>query len=180
MRLFIALKIDDVIANTIDKWQEDNKVPGKRVKKENLHFTLCFLGERPESDLDSLKEILTDTLKDTKNFTISLQGLGVLPRITEPRVLYIDVDEGKEALVNLAKQISQAIPFYEEKKPFKPHLTISRLKDYQEKPNLDNLWGKKDCYSFGSFKATEVILFSSDLRPSGPIYTPRAICPLVD
>lgn len=183
MRLFIAVPVVNSVAKNIENWLEKMDIPGKRVRVENLHFTLCFLGERPVKEINNIKEALRDGLKDKKAFNLSLNGINAFPSKKNPRVLFIEAKKGKEELIDLAQTVERTLSFYQRDKPFLPHLTVSRLKDYRDKGDkndLESLFLDNKDVEFGEFKIDQVILFSSDLRPSGPIYTPQVICPLVD
>jgi 2'-5' RNA ligase len=83
--------------------------------------------------------------------------------------------EGKEALVSLQQQIEvllEKIGFQAEDRPFHPHLTLGRVKSSRGREDLVGRMEKYREEEFGDFLVERVNLFKSDLRPSGPIYTP--------
>ena len=83
--------------------------------------------------------------------------------------------EGKEALVSLQQQIEvllEKIGFQAEDRPFHPHLTLGRVKSSRGREELVGRMEKYREEEFGDFLVERVNLFKSDLRPSGPIYTP--------
>ncbi|MDD2430082.1 MAG: RNA 2',3'-cyclic phosphodiesterase [Firmicutes bacterium] len=179
MRLFIAVKVAYDVANEIKKWSREVNLPGKKVEAENLHFTLYFLGERFESP-SQIFGYLDEALRDKKPFVLRLRGLGAFFSRTTPKVLYIKVEEGSKQLCELEKIVASSLPFYKRDKPFKPHLTVSRLKEDVNKRALEELLEQYKSKEFGSFKVDKVILFSSNLRPSGPVYKAEAQWKLVD
>jgi 2'-5' RNA ligase len=66
----------------------------------------------------------------------------------------------------------EKIGFQPEDRSFRPHLTLGRMKSSRGK---EELVGRMERYreeEFGDFEVERVVLFKSDLRPSGPIYTP--------
>jgi len=82
--------------------------------------------------------------------------------------------DGKEMLVSLQEQIEarlEKIGFAPEDRPFQPHLTLGRMKSSRGKEELGRRMEKYTEEEFGAFQIERVVLFKSDLRPSGPIYT---------
>jgi 2'-5' RNA ligase len=83
--------------------------------------------------------------------------------------------DGREVLILLQKQIEtqlEKIGFQPEDRPFHPHLTLGRMKSSRGKEELVGRMEKHREEEFGDFQVERVILFKSDLRPTGPIYTP--------
>jgi len=82
--------------------------------------------------------------------------------------------DGKEMLISLQEQIEaclEKIGFEPEDRPFQPHLTLGRMKSSRGKEELVRKMEKHTEEEFGDFQVGRVVLFKSDLRPSGPIYT---------
>jgi 2'-5' RNA ligase len=81
---------------------------------------------------------------------------------------------GKEILAGLQKQIEiqlEKIGFQPENRLFQPHLTLGRMRSSRGKEELVGGMEKHREEEFGDFQVERVILFKSDLKPSGPIYT---------
>jgi 2'-5' RNA ligase len=82
--------------------------------------------------------------------------------------------DGREVLVSFQKQIEtqlEKIGFQPEDRPFHPHLTLGRMKSSRGKEELVGRMERHKEEEFGDFQVERVILFKSDLKPSGPIYT---------
>jgi len=82
--------------------------------------------------------------------------------------------EGKEVLIALQKGVDgelKKIGFEPEERDFNPHLTLGRTKSSQGREELIGRMEKYQEEEFGNFRVERVILFESDLKPSGPIYT---------
>lgn len=82
---------------------------------------------------------------------------------------------GREVFTLLQKQIEtqlEKIGFQPEARPFHPHLTLGRMKSSRGKEELVERIEKHKEEEFGAVQVERVVLFKSDLRPSGPIYTP--------
>ena len=82
--------------------------------------------------------------------------------------------DGKAILTSFQKQIEtqlEKIGFQPEDRPFHPHLTLGRMKSSRGKEELVGRMEKHREEEFGDFQVERMILFKSDLTPSGPIYT---------
>lgn len=180
MRLFVAVKVEPVICDEIASWLAKVNIPGKKVSPENFHLTLCFLGERPESDLLQLKTILLKTFTDIKGFTLGFKGMGVFFHLKDPRILYLKIYPGYKDLCLLQEKVAKAIPFYKAEKSYTPHLTLLRVKENVNPQILAEFISQNENLEFGQFKVKEVTLFSSDLRAFGPVYKALVNCSLVD
>jgi len=65
----------------------------------------------------------------------------------------------------------EPLGFVREKRPFQPHLTIGRVKDRRKLQAPIDAMAELKIPEFDSFDVTEIILYKSDLRPTGAIYT---------
>jgi 2'-5' RNA ligase len=82
---------------------------------------------------------------------------------------------GIQARVETALEV---LGFAREKRSFRPHLTIGRVKDRRWLQSLVDAMASLDMKPFNSFDADEIILYKSDLRPTGAIYTKLHRMPL--
>ncbi|MCC6003162.1 MAG: RNA 2',3'-cyclic phosphodiesterase [Thermofilum sp.] len=174
IRSFVAVKIEapDVLAQ-ITRLQTDLQKTGlsaKFVESENLHLTLKFLGEVPAPKLEIAKIKLSE-VKST-SFKITLRGVGAFPNISRPRVLWIGVSNGAEALISLANQVREklsSLKFPGTGEEFQPHLTIARLKGPLNKESRNIIDACRDTV-FGDQEIRYFSLYRSILTPKGPIY----------
>jgi 2'-5' RNA ligase len=84
------------------------------------------------------------------------------------------LQEGKEVLAALQKGVDgelKKIGFEPEGRDFHPHLTLGRTKSSQGREELIGRMEKYREEEFGNFRVERLLLFKSDLKPSGPIYT---------
>ncbi|MCK4321614.1 RNA 2',3'-cyclic phosphodiesterase [candidate division WOR-3 bacterium] len=166
MRIFTAIEIPEEAKISIKEIINNINTEAilKWVTKENLHVTLKFIGEIDSPD--PIENVLNDVSKDFQPFKISLSGLGAFPSKNRIKVLWVGVDEGKNQLKELYKNIEKRIiqfGFKKEEKDFTPHVTIGRVKKGLLKfPNID--------FFYPPFLARKITLFESILTPSGPIY----------
>ncbi|NHJ87358.1 MAG: RNA 2',3'-cyclic phosphodiesterase [Asgard group archaeon] len=176
IRAFFAADLNDsTIVKRIAKIQTefenlDSKITF--VSGENLHLTLRFLGDIEESMVPKLQKNAEEIT--FKPFTLEFSSVGVLPNMNYVRTLYIDVKEGFKELSSLALQVENLCVkhgFEKEKRPFKSHLTIGRVKKIGDKNTLVNLITEHKEDNFGKVEITSFTLKKSVLTPQGPIYS---------
>ncbi len=171
MRTFVAVEIqNDEILNSIAKLQSDLKIKAKPVSKENMHFTLLFLGEITEEIVPKIMEALESITFSP--IQVSFGGVGAFPNPRFPRVIWIGVDEtASQNLINLATQVEEKLaPLgFKSDKPFKPHLTIFRIKN--SIGDISKELDKLKTIQLGHDTISELKFKKSILTPSGPIYS---------
>jgi len=175
IRTFIALEMPLSVKEIAGKLQNDLRAKFQcRIgwtRPEGMHLTMKFLGDTDEGIIEDLANALQDAVKEfaPMDFTISQPGhFGG----RNPRVIWLGLS-APETLITLQKEIENAahkFGFPLEERPFHPHITLGRVKDTNGmKGMLAHL--KKIPIQLGSFKVDELILFKSDLLPSGAVYT---------
>jgi 2'-5' RNA ligase len=184
IRAFIALQVPAEIrraaGEAIRTWGKS--MEGVRwVKPENLHLTLKFLGQTSAGRAGEISRRLSESLEEFAPFTTRFRGVGALPSVKRPRVLFVDIDEGREKLMALSKQVDRnmtSLGFDPESRESLPHLTVGRIK-YLKNRNGPTRWcqDNRDLI-LGSFRVEEVAFIRSELRPDGPVYTVLNICRL--
>ncbi|MEM3093104.1 MAG: RNA 2',3'-cyclic phosphodiesterase [Candidatus Nitrosocaldus sp.] len=187
MRVFIAMDVKDEgsIANML-KVQREFMSLGLNVKpvsKEQLHFTLLFLGEIDSSMLERVKERLSDMIFEPVN--VVYRGVGAFPSIKHPRIIWVGVDPNtRSKLTDIAKEVEDRLkPLgFKSDKQFTPHITILRVKEGNNNRarsrasvgSSDALATTIDKHSttyFGSDTLDEIKVKKSDLMREGPVYT---------
>lgn len=145
----------------------------------NLHVTTKFIGEWPEERLQDLKDTLTG-VPVTGDLRIALRGLGWFPNPHQPRVFFVNVQapEGLLALARSTDQACAAVGIPSEEKPFRPHLTLARIRPAGKLFDLKKAVADLPDDNIGAFTATQFHLYKSDLRPGGSVYTKLASYPL--
>src|SRR5688572_4226894 len=101
-------------------------------RPEKLHVTLRFLGEMDGGILRRLEKSIESVAGEYGPFTLRLSETGVFPSRSRPRILWIGVeDEGRSisALHRSIDALCTELGFEGEKREFRPHLTIARLRE---------------------------------------------------
>jgi len=170
MRTFVAIEVSDRgVLNSISQVQAELNIKAKPVEIHNMHFTVQFLGEVSEEMVRKISSELS-SLEFTP-FSVGFVGVGVFPKLSSPRVIWIGTNEGADELEKLAEIIRTKLAQlgFQSDKKFKPHVTIFRVK--KKIGSISNELQKFSTYSFGKQVISEVKLKKSELTPNGPIYT---------
>lgn len=135
IRTFIALELENCF---LDKIIEMRKIlSGNNLvrwePKEKLNLTLKFLGDTDTKLIDELNTKLEKTISQTESFVLESTKFGLFKNINDPRILWFGFKESAELikLVNDIEEITEEFGFEKERRKFKPHLTLLRIKDYQ-------------------------------------------------
>ena len=177
IRSFLAIELPEAIRRKIEEVQKDLKLSHADVRwvnPQNIHLTLKFFGNIDESRIDPIVKSLEGPIQTTSPFSLSIRGMGSFPHFKNPRVIWMGFQEGKEVLAALQKGADGElikIGFEPEGRDFHPHLTLGRAKSNRGRDELIGRMEKYQEEEFGNFRVERVILFKSDLKPSGPVYT---------
>ena len=183
IRTFIAIELTDEahIALTDLQYRLKAITPPKTVRwtaPENIHLTLHFLGDVAGKDIGRVKAALETAALACRPFTLTLTGLGCFPNLRRPRIVWAGIAGETGRLGELHRDLGEklkVIDFQPETRPYSPHLTIGRVKKVpprhlsqlsavleKEQPKVETL---------ATWPVQAVSLFSSDLKPAGPVYT---------
>ncbi len=184
IRSFIAIELPDPIVSAIHKVQKGIKSHGLKlrwVKPENIHLTLKFLGDIHTEDVDGIGEAITSAVGDSPSLSLCGKGVGVFPNLRRPKVMWVGIGGETRNLVTLQKTIDENLEnrgFPKEKRAFKGHLTIGRTKGHLNYDRLVAAMREYLEYKTEPFTAREIILFKSDLKTGGAVYTKLVTIPL--
>lgn len=145
------------------------------VKPANLHLTLRFLGETDPGALDSLRQALSRVAGRIAPLRLELGGYGAFPRLERPRVLFIPVRHGGEALAALAQQVAietGALGFPAPEEEFHPHLTLGRSRERRPDDAAVRELHAVAPDRLGSMKVDRFHLFESRANAQGREYVP--------
>lgn len=176
LRCFIALDISDHIRRECGDIIERLKKYDADVKwvcVNNMHLTLKFLGKTPQKVLPKIQEYLFNVVLSYNPFYIRIYTTGVFPNRKYPRVIWIGVEDS-DMLKRLHEDIDNtmvSLGFKKEQRPFKPHLTLGRVRSRKGIMHLVHdldMFKDKD---FGNIHVKKIKLMKSDLKPQGSIYS---------
>ena len=171
MRVFVAIDINSPeVLRKIKEFQSSLKLNAKPVAIENLHFTLQFLGEISEIELEKIKNSLQKIR--FSEFFLELEGIGVFPNQKNPRIVWVGTDsEGGNNLKEIAKKVNESLKQegHFPDKSFKPHLTVFRVKN--KISDMNQILGNYEKTKFGNQEISSIKLKKSVLTSNGPIYS---------
>ncbi len=175
MRAFVALGIhSEEVLDSLATFQRELGATGadlKAVERQNLHFTLKFLGEIPQGDIGDADRRLRSLKLQGGDVTVA--GVGAFPSASRPNVVWVGTAEGREVVAALAAEVIRSLEGIGERdsRPFQAHLTVARVRSGRNRDALTRLLTENAARSFGTFKLRSVTLKSSQLTPGGPVYT---------
>lgn len=177
MRTFIALELPREVKSLLQEMQQELrrlKIGARWVRPQNIHLTLKFLGDINPDDVDRIGDALNGTVADISGLRLSVRGIGVFPGIKRPRVIWVGLGGDLQELFALQSGIEaglDAIGFPKEKRGFKAHLTLGRIKQAVKPDVIRQMMRQYAGLSSEEFNCDHVTLFKSDLKPSGAVYT---------
>ena len=176
-RAFIAIDLPASAKSFLSEAQEALKLYGFRVKwvrPQNIHLTLKFLGETAPADTDKIAEAMTLAAKSCPTVSLTAKGIGVFPNVRRPRVIWAGLNGQLETLANLQQTLDTHLAdlgFARDTRAFKSHLTLGRVKGKIVSDRMKSAIDKLKEFESEPFEADQVILFKSELRPTGAVYT---------
>jgi 2'-5' RNA ligase len=176
VRVFIAVEIEnpEVLNKLVSIKKEIESCGGKGVKPvedENIHLTIRFIGEVPESYLPRIRECM-DMVRHVKHFTMTIAGIGAFPNPARPRVIWAGVVNGIKELKEIRAIADRCLRgiAQPDRHGFSPHITLARVKG-RVGPCMRDLIERYTDTIIGDTPVTKVVLKQSRLTPKGPIYT---------
>lgn len=169
-RIFIALPIPSAANHSLDKYcrQLDEQYESSRIRctpVNNRHLTLAFLGQLDPSQVVDATEVV----QQIQHTPIHLK-LTVIERFPDSQSRIITaLPEPSNQLSSLHRQLQQALEqrgFPGTTRPFRPHVTLARMKYNNEhlsialNPPIEMV-------------VSEVILYESQLIDTSNVYIPR-------
>ncbi len=184
IRTFIAVEVSEAVrsraAELISCLRGETKVSW--VAPANMHITLKFLGDQPDEAVAAICQAVQEGAAAVDPFEFYCQGAGAFPGIQRPRTLWLGVTEGCDDFRTLHAAVDAALArrrFPKDWQLFRPHLTIGRVRSSgpQVRQLSDALCVYQD-FDGGPTAVDEVMVFASQLAPSGPTYEVLARAPL--
>jgi 2'-5' RNA ligase len=185
IRSFLAFELPLEIKNVVARVSEElrqSTLNEKWVKVDNIHLTLVFMGNIETEDIPAIARGVKEVCQAFGPFDLSLKGIGCFPNRRNPRVLWLGLDGDLEPMSDFRDALQGHLTGFgikEEKRKFKPHLTLGRFrKPKKMDSNEDQLLSRYEDLSSSVCSLRELILFKSDLKPTGAVYTKVEAWPL--
>jgi len=176
MRSFIAVELPNETRQELQEMAMQLRRAGIRaswVRPESMHLTLRFLGEIDEDQANAAGGMLARECRGTPPFACAVEGAGAFPNLHQPAVIWAGVgplDGGLAEIQAIAERAAANIGLKPEKRPFRPHLTLGRVRRPDEAGGLMRALAPLADFRGTPFTVTGVTLFSSTLTPQGAVY----------
>jgi 2'-5' RNA ligase len=184
VRLFLAINfppaVQREIANATAPLRECAPELGWTAA-DRLHLTLKFLGEQAESRVEPFAASLAKTAVQHRELLMTLGGIGAFPNFRRARVVWMGVgpDPRLELLHHDIEVAFDALGCELEGRPFRPHLTLARVREQLPVERMRELWRVAKPIDYSTeFIVRSVDLMRSDLSSGGPKYTTLVSAPL--
>lgn len=168
-RLFVAVPLPAGLQGVVGRAQE--ALPpshGLRLlKPEQWHVTVAFIGGVDAAKAATAREVVQSLPADMGG-EASLEGFLMLPSPSRARVVALEAADPQGAFAALFEAVMRGLEtgqvMQREKRPFRPHLTIARLRvPGAVRPRYESEGAR--------FAIQSVCLYESQLRREGAVYT---------
>ncbi|MBW2030364.1 MAG: RNA 2',3'-cyclic phosphodiesterase [Deltaproteobacteria bacterium] len=186
IRSFLAFELPPDIRGVLERVSAEvrkSDLDIRWVRVENIHLTVIFMGSIDQGRISHMEQDIGRVCARTRAFEISVKGVGFFPDMRRPRVVWLGLDGELERLSRFRDDLQRPLARFgikEEKRPFRPHLTLGRFRKRgsQQRARLEEIVRKYGNLKSPPCSVEELVLFKSDLKPTGAEYTKLASWPL--
>jgi 2'-5' RNA ligase len=183
VRLFVAIPLPPDLATRAAEILPTSLPALRRVKAENLHVTLAFLGWTADERLDDVTSAARAAAADVSRFELAFQGVGRFPERGRARVVWLGIAEGAAMVLQLGAGVAAGLRSRELKfddRPLSPHLTLARIAEDASSAEAKTVAAAVESLTPPRLEllVDEIAVVQSVLSPKGPRYTARATVPL--
>ena len=177
MRLFLAINLPPAVRREVVAATTELRaaVPELAwVTEPRLHLTLKFLGEQPASRVEAIESVLAGVAGRHRELVMTVSGVGAFPNFRRARVVWMGIlQEPRLELLHHDIEVGcETLGFEVEGRPFRPHLTLARVRQAMPESILRTLARAAKQIDFQTdFIVHSIDLMQSDLTSSGPAYT---------
>jgi RNA 2',3'-cyclic 3'-phosphodiesterase len=194
-RLFVAVDLPAAVREELAAWARGaggvltrdratgHAPPLRLLDSEALHVTVCFLGSRPVAEIDAIAAVLRSCATPAGEACLGAP-LWLPPR--RPRALAVEVRDRDGQLARLhgalREALARAIGWEAERRRFRAHVTVARLRGGRRVRGRDAGPGAQPLPATPqlSFMAESAVLYRSWLSRAGATYEPLAECSLLE
>lgn len=183
IRTFVAIDLPEDVQRSIAEFQNCLKQTGASltwVRPDRIHLTLKFLGNVSQEQLLPIGQKLTQIAVGVSPFSLQPWSCGAFPSLRQMRVVWVGLKGDEGALKHLHTQVEAAMAelgFQREDRPFRAHLTLARVRGKMQLRALQEALTAHRDFHAEAFDVSELVLYKSDLKPEGAVYTPLLRAP---
>lgn len=187
VRLFVACEVPDEvkrdIGEVIQSLRSRSGTAVRWIRPDGVHVTLKFLGEVPVRKLPAVKLAIQEAVVGHQPFELEFSNIGTFGGREGLRIMWVGVAGDVlrlEALVRAVNAALAVVGFEPERRPFRPHLTLGRVRDEvptRQRAEIEVQVGKTQVPQT-SWRTAQVSLMRSRLTAQGAVYEVLATFPL--
>ena len=175
LRAFVAVMTPPHLHMACNRLAEEGRELGLRwARPESVHLTLRFWGDLRTDAVAIVCEGLQRAATASGPFLAPVRGLGCFPNTERPRVLWMGLEDPELQLLQLRRRVDAslaAVGLPSQEKPFRPHLTVARVRRVPEQRELKSFLRAHANQPFGSVAVSHLHLMRSDLSGKGAVHT---------
>lgn len=128
-RLFVGIPLSSQLRKRLTQemitWPKEAVL---RTMEENLHVTLFFLGFVQEEEVGEICARVGEVCKDIESFELQFTGMKLMESEESPKMIWL-TGEASDELRQILEKIEKAFSsFVSEKKIYRPHVTLAKIK----------------------------------------------------
>jgi RNA 2',3'-cyclic 3'-phosphodiesterase len=181
IRSFIAIELPEQVKSELqhieDRLRSAEPTSAKWVDPKSIHLTLKFLGNVSADKIEAIVRAMNQAAGNISPFRLEMQGLGAFPNLRRVQIAWAgiigDIDKLNLLQSNLEKALSP-LGFPPENRPFTPHLTLARVRDYatpDQRQTLGEALARAKFASSMIIQVHSINLMKSQLTRAGAIYS---------
>jgi RNA 2',3'-cyclic 3'-phosphodiesterase len=176
-RLFFATHITSelIINDLLPRLKKELRLSSiSWAKPEQMHVTLKFFGDTPDSRIPEIEKALSGSLKNHQEFDIELKHVKLFGSRYKPQVIWLGMEDHGE-MRNLFRDVQEQlgkIGYQNDRQNFVPHLTLGRVKKTDNLQRFHTVISEFTDYKADILTVSEFILFESRLQPQGAVHIP--------
>ncbi|MCZ9838908.1 RNA 2',3'-cyclic phosphodiesterase [Brachyspira hyodysenteriae] len=173
MRAFLALNLNDEIKNKYSNILRinENIAELKKVSKDKMHITLVFFDNIEEEQIELIKKEVINS--SPTPFNINLENISYfINKFKDINVIFVKAvsDKLKDYVTSLRNNLDNIENLKYDKKDFKSHITLARVKKVYNNEKLKENIEQID-FTALSFIANSITLYKSDFVNYTEIFT---------
>ena len=174
LRTFVSIPVPSQIYKIQKRFISGNPNSSnlRLIDKNNIHLTLRFIGQTPQSSINKIKEGLDFIVNNFQPFQLNIQGFGFFPNMDLPKVLWAGLSGEIDILSRLVISINdrlRTLGFDNPDKEYTPHISLARSNNKETISNISQIM--KIDYNPIPFNVKKINFISSELFPKGSVYT---------
>ena len=190
VRSFIAIELSGEFKKLLSDFQSGLKTgqhaPVKWTDPYGIHLTLKFLGNISPDRISEITVVMADAAGDTPAFYLEAGEPGAFPNLKRVQVIWVGIGGDTASVGKLQRNLEERLAplgFPPETRPFRPHLTVARVRDQAsaaERYRLGELIAASRLTAPCSFRVANICLMKSQLTREGAVYSRISLVELAE